>query len=257
MLYFYDARVFYNIELGTIHNPYYATSIPYCNNEDAETQFPNIKLFESVTQTDIQFGNHKYSMFLITPGQFRGFVRDYVNHSMVNKLYNWDADSFFMEYFSMMKAVASTGAEHDYHGKWLEDDTIYNTILTTEITDMEVPTVETSPIVIDHECKPELSLRIEDALYAVKNGGTSLYTSEINELIKYNINKLAFCKDLFSSFYNTTTGFENLNLSSDITIDTIDYTQENSILYFYFYSFLPGVRTNFYHLKRVLEEMRK
>lgn len=256
MLYLYDARIFYNIELGRLHRPYYATSIPFCDNDKVKEMFPNVTLFETVTQKDIANGKYQTASFLISPGQYRGFIRDYVSHSNTNKLYNWDADSFYMEYFNMMKDVAKLGSDHGYHGKWLEDDGVYDTLATEELIDMEVPSVEDSPIIINSDCKPELSLRIEDALYAMINGTSSLYTNEVNNLVKSNITKLGFIKDMHKKMYGIDI-FSDIDTTIEADITKINYTNPHAMIYFYYYSFLPGVRTNVYHLKRVLEAMKK
>ena len=259
MLYFYDARIYYNLELGTINNPYYATHLPFCDDDQIETQFDNVKRIDMITQEQIESGDYSEAMILLTPGEFRGFVQDYVKHCNVNKLYGWDGYSFFYEYYNMMKNLASVGAEQDYHGRWCDDDSFYNTILTSELVDMELPEAETSPIVISYECKPELSMRIEDALYAVKNNGTSLYTQEAIELVQANLKKLRFTKSLYKKFFGLNCDFGGLDLFEDTeftSLSDIDFSQDSSILYFYYYSFLPGVRTNVAHLKKVMEAMK-
>lgn len=260
MLSFYNTKILYNIELGTVHNGYWVTELPFCKREEVSEVFPNAKVFDSIHYTKLADtnNNQRPNIILLTPEEYRAFVVDWINHSVTNKLYNWDANSFFMEYFNTIKTAAKVGELHGYYGKWLEDDGAFDTYATDRVINMDVPAAgAVSPIIIDNMCEPELSLKIEDVLYALKHGDDSLYTAEVNALVRRNVSKLGFSKELYSSMMGTDLIKLDIDLDLEITIDKIDYDNPQAIYYFYYYSFLPGIRTNLVHLQRTLEAFRK
>ena len=259
MLYFYKHRIYFYLEMNTLDEFLTTESFPYCKASDLKNLFPNITLFDTIDKATLtEQSGYK---FLLTPEEFRGFVEDWVAHCTVNKLYNWDGAVFFIEYINTLKQIAKIDADYQFDGKWEGDVGLYNEEKINLLEKIDVSKKVASPIIINSQCEPELSMKIEDVLYALKHNTTSLYTNEINNLINYNIRRMGLTKALYENFSagkdQSIFDPNKLDLSQDITIKDIDYSNPNCIFYFYYYSFLPGIRTNLVHLKRVLGEMAK
>lgn len=256
MLFFYNHKIYFWFEMNE-DDEFQTTSLPCCKKSDIKNLFSNIKTFESMDKSVL--ANQAESVrFLLNEDEFRGFVTDWVNHVNIRKLYPWDGAVFFMEYVNTLKQIANIDANYQFDGRWEGDDGLFDEDKINLLNNIDVSKVGTSPIIIKSECEPELSMKIEDALYAFKNNTTSLYTNEINELIDYNIRRMALTRDLYQNFSATPSIMRpSIVLEPGMKIEDINYEDPNCIFYFYYYSFLPGIRTNLVHLKRVLEEMRK
>ena len=192
----------------------------------------------------------------MSPGQFRGFIKEWINNSFTtNKLYKWDEHTFYVEYVQTIREIATIDNECQCEGQWNGDDDLMNWDKINRVLDINYSENDESPIKISSVVNPEYSIKVEDALYAFKNGITSIYTDEINEEINHNIRKMMLTQKVFSNFGADVAKFD-IPLDLDITIKDIDYTNDKSILYFYYYSILPGIRTNLKHLRKVLDCMK-
>lgn len=276
MLYFYNKEngfklpIGFDFEMGE-KSPYFATSVIYCNESSIERLFPNIVYFskDKLPLDSEEFltslGSGKYftnkrdeseAEFLMSPGQFRGFIKEWINNSFTtNKLYKWDEHSFYVEYVQTIREIATIDNECQCEGQWNGDDDLMNWDKINRVLDINYSENDESPIKISSVVNPEYSIKVEDALYAFKNGITSIYTDEINEEINHNIRKMMLTQKVFSNFGADVAKFD-IPLDLDITIKDIDYTNDKSILYFYYYSILPGIRTNLKHLRKVLDCMK-
>lgn len=254
MLSFYKHKIYFTFEMNEV-DTFYATSLPYCSKSAISDLFPNVELFEKFTRDELE--NSDVKCILLSPEEFRGFIDSWVEHSLTNKLYNWDSSSFFAEYVKTLKQIATIDGDFQFDGRWEGDEGLFTLEKIDEINNIDISSITESPIEITYNCEPELSLKVEDALYAFKNNGSSLYTNEINELIQYNIRKIGLTKSLYSNFAGKNFFQPNLTLNDSISLETIDYSNPNCIFYFYYYSFLPGIKSNIIHLKKVLEAMAK
>lgn len=259
-----------DFEMGE-NKTYFATSMYYCKEKDIKNLFPNVYYFTKENRpVDIlnlfsELGSCKYfdnpksechADFIMSTGQFRGFIKHWIEKSFsTRKIYNWDEHSFFVEYVDTMKDIAIIDNECKCEGKWVGSGDLMNWDKLNIILGINYSDFEESPIVITETVDPEYSLKVEDALYAFKNGITSIYTDEINEEINHNIRKMMLTQKVFSNFGADVAKFD-IPLDLDITIKDIDYTNDKAILYFYYYSILPGIKTNLKHLRRVLDRMK-
>ena len=260
MLSFYDNEVYFDFEIN-VYDEFYATTAPYCNKKDAANVFPKLKLFDKINKANM-VENGEAKRFLFTPAEYRGFIKAWCEHTTVQKMYNWDYAVFYVEYVNTLKDISRIDDECGFYGGWNSDleNGVFNEIKNSIVANIRVSDMTESPIVINSMCEPEYSMKIEDALYALKHGISSVYTNEVNELIQYNIRKMLLVKKLYENFSageDKSIFQADIKLDPTMTIDDIDYSNPNCIFYFYYYSFLPGFSTNLLHLKRVLEEMAK
>lgn len=255
MLYFYKAMLYFDFEYNE-YDEFYATKFERCDNSNISTYFPNINIItDKIEFSTLLSSNESTKKYLLTPKQMRGLIGDWLETSTYNKLYNWDASSYFMELINTMKQIAAIDAKYQYDGGWTGEAGIFDTEKIDIINNLAVNSTEEYPFNLSKNLDPEFSIKVEDALYAVKNNTSSLYTTEINELVQKNISKIKLVKDLYSNFVGDVF-VPTIDLTDGITVEDIDYTNPESIMYFYYYSFLPGVSTNLVHLKNVIGAMK-
>lgn len=277
MLYFYDTNnspssigIAMDFEMGE-NKTYFATSMYYCKENEIKNLFPNVyyfpkeerpidllKLMRSLGQCKY-FDNEKsekHADFILSPGQFRGFIREWMDNSFTtNKIYKWDEHSFYVEYVQTMREIATIDNECQCDGAWVGSGDLMNWDKLNIILGINYSENEESPLKVSERVDPEYSLKVEDALYAYKNGITSIYTDEINTEINHNIRKMMLTQKVFAQYGADVAKFD-IPLDTDMTIKDIDYTNDKAILYFYYYSILPGIKTNLKHLRKVLDAMK-
>ena len=277
MLYFYNKEggfklpVGFDFEMGS-NSPYFATSVIYCKEKDIPNLFPNIVYF---SKDKLPLDSEKFlgalgkgtyfenprdeseAEFLMSPGQFRGFIKEWIDNSFTtNKLYKWDEHSFYVEYVQTMRDIATIDNECQCEGAWNGDTDLMDWDKINRVLEVNYSENDESPIKVSTRVDPEYSIKVEDALYAYKNGITSIYTDEINTEVNHNIRKMMLTQKVFSHYGADVAKFD-IPLDTDMTIKDIDYTNDKAILYFYYYSILPGIKTNLKHLRKVLDAMKK
>lgn len=252
MLLFYNHKIYFNFEVNQDDN-FYATCLPCCANKDIGKYFSNVHIFESYNAATLA-QEEESRRILLSPQEYRGFIEAWCNNISVRKIYSWDGASFFMEYVNMLKQIAEIDAQNQFDGRWEGDDGLYDNEKINIINNLKVSSIKPSPIIINNLVEPELSIKIEDAIAGYLEGKPSIYTTEINNLIDYNIRRIKLSKSLYDNFSKTNSILKpDIDLSDNIKINNIDYKNPNCIFYFYYYSFLPGVKTNLIHLQKVLK----
>ena len=255
MLYCCDSMVLFGLEYVG-YEKYFATELPFCSKEDMEKLFPNVKRFDTMTIKEIK--ENYVQRILINPYQYRGFIKEWISHAPTEKLYNWDYSLFYAEYVKMLKQIAGVDRDYQYDGAWVGQSGIFDEDKIHMIENIDISKEEESPIIFTDFVDPEYSLKIEDALYALKHDTSSLYTNWVNELVQNNIKKLGLVKELYRKFTFAVPFNPSIDISNqEMTIKDIDYDNPQSLLYFYFYSYLPGVTTNLVHLQKVLEAFKR
>lgn len=255
MLFCCDSWIRLGLEYTT-YEKFFATELPFCNKEDMEENFPNVKRFDTMTTKEIKENNAKE--ILINPYQYRGFIKEWIAHAPTEKLYNWDHSVFYAEYIKMLKQIAGVDRDYQYDGAWVGQSGIFDEDKIYMIENIDISKEEESPIIFTDFVDPEYSIKIEDALYALKYGTSSLYTNWVNELVQNNVKKLGLVKELYHKFTFATPFNPSIDISNqEMTIKDIDYDNPQSLLYFYFYSYLPGITTNLVHLQKILEAFKR
>lgn len=255
MLFCCNAMVCFGLEYSEYEKSF-ATELPFCNKEDIESLFPNVKRFDTMTLKEIEENNVK--KILLNPYQYRGFIKEWISHAPTEKLYNWDYSLFYAEYIKMLKQIAGIDRDYYYDGAWSDQTGVFDEVKVKMIENIDISQEEESPIIFTDFSDPEYSLKIEDALYALKHGTSSLYTNWVNKLVQTNIRKIGLVKELYQKFTFVAPFNPSIDISNqEMTIKDIDYDNPQSLLYFYFYSYLPGVNTNLVHLQKILEAFKR
>lgn len=256
MLSFYNHKIYFNFEANH-DDDFYATCLPCCANKDIGKFFSNVTTFETLNASSLA-REEESRRILLAPQEFRGFIEDWCNNISVKKIYPWDGASFFMEYVNMLKQIAEIDAQHQFDGRWEGDDGLYDTEKINIINNLDVSKIKPSPIIITSPVEPELSIKVEDAIVAYLEGKASIYTEEINSLIDYNVRRIKLSKSLYQNFSKEDSILKpDIDLYDNMKINNIDFKNPNCIFYFYYYSFLPGVKTNLVHLQKVLKAAKE
>lgn len=232
----------------------WTSEYPACVNDfDAEGIYEGVKLHKFNFKKDVTanpefFKDKKNIAFKIN--EMTGFVFAwYDNCAQRRTIANVvDVSDWILDYQKCYKNIY--WSENFYEGAL----GYYETLASHKLHEYIYRT-QNEPVYVDGLGKlnpmPEITWMLADYLY---NNHTSVWANYLTEVIRKNIRDIKFSKAMF----NRACGADMIviNLRDDLTIDEIDFTDPQAVLYFD-NPFSNDFHTNFEYIKRLIVRERK
>lgn len=249
MLFFYKSHIIFNFEIGEGRN-YLVTSLPFCDNNHIKTYFPNATVITHERMSNLK-NNHLN--ICLASNEMYTFINDwYSKCTAFSKLFDWTIDEWFDSYIKFQQLTDSK-----LLGDYSVDLSIFNHKKHIETQKLSIGDMKlVDPIIaFDINVVPEYSWCVEDCLVHLKNGTRSRYEDYVNHIIRNNVRRLKYYYDAYNMYRRELILF-NIPLDSEVSINTIDYTNPDAIYYLYAPFPLERVRTNYFHLEKCVEQFK-